>query len=126
MSGKRRIPVLVNARGVPFLRIKKPQPRNLSGVIRRKLERRWHRIETRDRLQSELRFAMDEDAWDVLTYATESCTWAYAIESSLNDVQVKIQDSDRVNRELAERLWDIVLRERKLAVEEEMKKQAEC
>lgn len=118
VSGKRRIPVLVNARGVPFLRIKKPQPRNLSGVIRNKLERRWHRIEVRDRLQSELRFAMDEDVWDDLTNAAETCTWVEALNTSLNDVEAKIQESDRINQERSEKLWNIVLQEQELAAKE--------
>jgi hypothetical protein len=64
VNGRRRVPVLVNARGVPFLRIKKPQPKILSDVIRAKLDKRWSRIVLRDRLQAELLLAKDEDDWD--------------------------------------------------------------
>ncbi|KAE8375123.1 hypothetical protein BDV26DRAFT_268480 [Aspergillus bertholletiae] len=119
VSGKRRVPVLVNARGVPFLRIKKPQPKNLSGVIRSKLEKRWKRIERRDRLDRELLFANDEDTWDSLTTGSESDTWAKGVKDALWNLNQQIQDSDKKNVELAEAMWNVVLAERKLAAEEE-------
>jgi hypothetical protein len=125
LSGKRKIPVLVNARGVPFLRIKKPQPRNLSGVIRSKLEKRWNRIVARDRLKVELLFAKDEDAWDHLTRATEQATWSEEIKLALDNVYEKIRGTDRQNRELAESMWSIVLEERELAEKEDEKRQLE-
>jgi hypothetical protein len=125
LSGKRKIPVLVNARGVPFLRIKKPQPRNLSGVIRSKLEKRWNRIVARDRLKVELLFAKDEDAWDHLTRATEQATWSEEIKLALDNVYEKIRGTDRQNRELAESMWSIVLEERELAKKEDEKRQLE-
>ncbi|KAB8072099.1 hypothetical protein BDV29DRAFT_178055 [Aspergillus leporis] len=118
VSGRRRIPVLVNARGVPFLRIKKPQPKNLSGVIRSKLEHRWKRIERRDRLDYQLLLAKDEDTWDALTTGTELRTWTQGVEDALIDLHQQIQESDRKNRELAEAMWKVVLAERKLAAEE--------
>jgi hypothetical protein len=110
--------VLVNARGVPFLRIKKPQPKNLSGVIRSKLEHRWKRIERRDRLDYQLLLAKDEDTWDALTTGTELRTWTQGVEDALIDLHQQIQESDRKNRELAEAMWKVVLAERKLAAEE--------
>lgn len=119
VSGTRKVPALVCARGVPFLRIKGRQPRNLSGVIRNKLETRWHRIEVRDRLQLEHLFAQDEDAWDRMTNATESCTWSEEIKRARDDVCTKIRESDQKNRALAENMWKVVLAERKAAKEEE-------
>ncbi|GAB1192179.1 hypothetical protein APSETT444_001364 [Aspergillus pseudonomiae] len=125
VSGKRRVPVLVNARGVPFLRIKKPQPKNLSGVIRSKLENRWNRIQRRDRLDRELLFANDEDNWDALTTGSEPDTWAEGVKDALGTLNQQIHDSDKKNIELAEAMWKIVLAERKLAAEEEKQKSAE-
>ncbi|KAF7592757.1 hypothetical protein BBP40_012515 [Aspergillus hancockii] len=122
VSGRRRIPVLVNARGVPFLRIKKPQPKNLSGVIRTKLDKRWKLIERRDRLDLELLFAKDEDSWDTLTTSSELPTWAQGVEDALEAMNHQIQESDRKNKELAEAMWKVVLAERKLAAEEEKRK----
>lgn len=114
-NGRRKVPFLVNARGVPFLRFKKPQPQNLSGVIRSKLENRWHRIERRDRLRTELLFAKDEDVWDRLTNATQLPTWSAEVERALGEVNIQIKESDRKNREMAEKMWNIVLVEREKA-----------
>lgn len=125
LSGKRKVPVLVNARGVPFLRIKKPQPRNLSGVIRSKLEKRWNRIVTRDRLHVELLFAKDEDFWDHLTRTSEKPTWSEEVKLCLDDVYEKIRETDRQNRELAESMWNIVLEERELAKQEDEQRRLE-
>ncbi|KAJ5168269.1 uncharacterized protein N7482_003863 [Penicillium canariense] len=125
LSGERKVPVLVNARGVPFLRIKKPQPRNLSGVIRTKLEKRWNRIVTRDRLHVELLFAKDEDAWDRLTNATEQSKWSEEVKLALDNVYEKIRETDRENRELAEKMWNVVLEERELAKKEQEQRQFE-
>ena len=122
VSGSRRVPVLVNARGVPFLRIKKPQPRNLSGVIRSKLEKRWNRIVTRDRLAVELLFAKDEDHWDRLTDTAERSTWSEGVKRALDDVYEKIRKTDRQNRELSERMWQTVLQERALARQESLER----
>jgi len=126
VSGRRQVPVLVNARGVPFLRIKKPQPKNLSGVIRNKLEKRWHRIEVRDRLQAELLFARDEDAWDRMTNTKDEGTWAEEHKLALEDVYGKIRKSDKKNRELAENMWKVVLKEREALEEEEKQRQVQA
>lgn len=119
VSGRRRVPVLVNARGIPFLRIKKPQPQNLSRVIRNKLGRRWGWIERRDRLEIEKLFAKDEDYWDSLVGDKESPSWADAVVESIRDVLTKISESDKKVKELAEKMWNIVLAEKELAEKEE-------
>ncbi|OJJ40524.1 hypothetical protein ASPWEDRAFT_102093 [Aspergillus wentii DTO 134E9] len=122
VSGRRQIPVLVNARGVPFLRIKKPQPKNLSGVLRTKLEKRWSKIERRERLQLELLFAKDEDLWDRLTIDQEPDTWSQEVLTALKDVNTKIKETDNKNKELAEAMWKVVLAERELAAKEKEEK----
>ncbi|KAF9887808.1 hypothetical protein FE257_009614 [Aspergillus nanangensis] len=121
VNGKRRIPVLVNARGIPFLRIKKPQPKNLSGVIRTKLEKRWKRIERRDRLKLELLFCKDEDHWDQLTDGShaEQESWSEEVNSAIREVNRQVRESDMKSRQLAEAMWNVVLEERKLAAEEQ-------
>ena len=119
VSGKRRVPVLINARGVPFLRIKKPQPMNLSGAIRSKLENRWRRIERREILEAALVMARAEDTWDELTHSEEPNTWSQVISDALAEVNDKIRESDLQNKKLARDMWNVVLAERKLAAEEE-------
>ncbi|KAF4214958.1 hypothetical protein CNMCM8980_008813 [Aspergillus fumigatiaffinis] len=119
VNGRRRVPVLVSARGIPFLRIKKPQPKNLSGVIRTKLDKRWRRIERRDKLGVEILFAKDEDEWDQLTLGRpETETWAGEIKKALAEVNTQLKESDLKNKKLAEAMWQVVLAERKLAAEE--------
>ncbi|EYE92708.1 LYR motif-containing protein [Aspergillus ruber CBS 135680] len=119
VSGKRRVPILINARGVPFLRIKKPQPMNLSGALRSKLENRWRRIERRERLEAALVMAKAEDTWDELTHSEEPDTWSRVISDALTEVNDKIRESDLQNKKLARDMWNVVLAERKLASEEE-------
>jgi hypothetical protein len=120
---KRHIPVLVNARGLPFLRYKKPQPRNVSSVIRKKLGSRWNWIQRRDRLRVELLFAQDEEDWDRITEnITETdamSSWSEPLEKAIVDVNARISNFDVRSRELAENMWKIVLAERALAEEEE-------
>lgn len=118
VSGKRRVPVFVNARGVPFLRIKKPQPMNLSGVIRSKLDNRWKQIERRDRLGVALMLAKGEDMWDELTLGQEENLWQYEVQNAVKAVNNKIRDTDLKNKKMAEDMWNVVLTERKLAAEE--------
>ena len=126
VSGRRKIPVLVNARGIPFLRIKKPQPANLSGVIRNKLNKRWECIEVRDKLQMEVLLAKDEDAWDRLTHAGDEGSWAEQPRLALDKIYQKIHETDRKTREMAENMWQVVLRERAALAEEEKQRQRQA
>lgn len=121
VSGKRRVPVLVNARGVPFLRIKKPQPMNLSGVIRTKLEKRWRRVERRHMLQDALAMARAEDQWDQLTVGREETSWTREIFQAIKEANSQIHNFDWKTRALAEDMWKVVLAERKLAEEEKQR-----
>ncbi|GAD99374.1 DNA repair protein (Rad1), putative [Paecilomyces variotii No. 5] len=126
VSGRRRVPVLVSARGdVPFLRIKKPQPKNLSGVIRSKLDNRWNRIVRRDRLEAELLVAQEEDHWDTVTGQEEPESWTTEIRNAQKEVIQKIRESDNKNRLLAEAMWKVVLAERELAAKEEKQRALE-
>ena len=118
VNGKRRVPVLVNARGVPFLRTKKPQPMNLSGVIRSKLDNRWKRVERRERLTDDSMLAEYEDLWDKLTIGREDVTWAKEVYDALKEVNTRIKESDVKNKQLADDMWNVVLAEHKLAEQE--------
>jgi len=122
---KRHVPVLVNARGLPFLRYKKPQPRNVSSVIRNKLGHRWSLIQRRERLRVELLFAHDEENWDRITESDALSSWPEPIENAIVDVNAKISKFDMQSKELAENMWKIVLAERALAEEEATQKQPE-
>ncbi|KAI1973743.1 hypothetical protein LOZ55_005316 [Ophidiomyces ophidiicola] len=125
VRGRRRVPVLVSARGIPFLRIKKPQPRSLSYTIRGLLDARWKRITIRDRLEQELLRAQDEDFWDRVTGHCDVVLWEMSVKDSLDCIKNTILAGDRVNRKMAQNMWEVVLKERELAEREaaERKKQ---
>jgi hypothetical protein len=67
VQGIRRVPVLVDANGLPFIRYKKPQPENVSRMLRQKLEQRqklWNHLHN---LESYfLPLAEYEDKWDAI------------------------------------------------------------
>lgn len=137
VAGQRQVPKLVNARGIPFLRIKKPQPQNLSRIIRYKLRFKDKLIERRDRLLVETLFAKDEEDWDRLLagqtlteqviYAHHHLAWVEGtwLESPLECYKKAYYDNvefEKKQQALAEKMWEVVLAERKLAAEEEARK----
>jgi hypothetical protein len=77
----------------------------------------------RERLDLELLFAKDEDYWDKLVGQKEPLSWTVEIRASLEEVILKIKESDRQTKALAEAMWEVVLAERKLADEEEAHRQ---
>lgn len=119
VPGKRHIPVLVNARGVPFLRIKKPQPQSLSRMIRNKLAQRWRYVERRDELEVAILFAKDEDNWDQNVGHAEEATWEAPMREAMDELYKKVAEFDYKNYERGKKLWKIVLAERALAEKEE-------
>ncbi|KAM0269268.1 hypothetical protein ACHAQH_009783 [Verticillium albo-atrum] len=68
LRGRRRIPtVFVTAHGVPFLRVKKPQPVRLERILRLKGQRRQARVTRAMALREEgLPAAQGEDRWEKL------------------------------------------------------------
>ncbi|KAL4943350.1 hypothetical protein BDV06DRAFT_139297 [Aspergillus oleicola] len=124
VSGRRHVPVLVNASGIPFLRIKKPQPKNLSRFIRLKVKRRQKILDRQERLETEVLFGGDEDHWDLLTTGREKETWTGEIETAIRDVKRLVATENERRRVLSEKMWEIVLAERKLAEEEEEQRRA--
>lgn len=126
VRGIRRVPVFVIARGLPFLRIKKPQPSSLSRALKSILDKRWKRILRRDRLQDELFLAEHEDQWDEILSSSAasgdncdgSLSWKIPIQQSLIDTQKALEKGDRDTAQRAKKLWNIVLKERELAERE--------
>ncbi|KAL4933907.1 LYR motif-containing protein [Aspergillus undulatus] len=120
VSGRRQVPALVNASGIPFLRIKKPQPKNLSRFIRLKIKRRQELLDRQKRLETELLFGQDEDEWDSLTTGQEDHNWASAVDTALCDLKDIMANDGRKRMGNAEKMWEIVLAERRLAEEENL------
>ncbi|QKX55805.1 uncharacterized protein TRUGW13939_02903 [Talaromyces rugulosus] len=132
VAGRRKVPVFVNARGVPFLRIKKPQPQILSQIIRQKHAYKDKLIERRNRLLLEYYFAKDEEDWDrilngeSITNATHwskeplwlEGSWPESVWASFQQSNDDNYIYERKNLNLARELWQVVLDERELAEKE--------
>ncbi|KAL9604545.1 MAG: hypothetical protein Q9219_000510 [cf. Caloplaca sp. 3 TL-2023] len=69
---RRRVPTLVNANHIPFLRFKKPQSPYLSYIIRTKNVEREKRIAKIQSLEEQLFVAEEEDEWDRILQETNN------------------------------------------------------
>jgi hypothetical protein len=124
VSGRRRIPRFVNARGVPFLRIKKPIPASLSRVIRQKLKRKQDRVNRRVILDNLLLIAEMEDDWDLRTgQAEKNSTWTSAVEESVSALEEAIEETNQKDYVMAQRMWNVVLKEMELAEQERQERE---
>lgn len=133
VAGQRKIPILVNARGVPFLRIKKPQPQNLSRVLRQLQERKIKLTDRYQRLQVETLFAKDEENWDriingetPLEITDESSikgSWAQSARDARAKANRENLEFQEKQLKLAEKMWEVVQAERKLAEKEEAQRE---
>ena len=125
LSGRRHVPVLVNANRVPMLRIKKPQPPFLSRIIRDTANTRERRIVTADRLVSELPTAEDEDQWDEILHERYGLPleepWDREIRRSFYQSQKMQGGVIRKRIEITTKMYAIVEQEKALAKEEKLR-----
>lgn len=124
ISGKRHVPVLFNANGIPVLRIKKPQPQNLSGLINSRVKQRQRRHDRRHWLTEQIEFAEYEDLWDsivekhvgasneTLGFGKDEPAWADEFEIAKDEVEYQISSENRKNALMAVKMQGIVDRER--------------
>lgn len=143
-GGKRRVPNLISAQGVPFLRYSKPQPISLSRVIGQKQERDQRKWTQREGLAADTIIAQWEDEWDEAVQAQmakeqgrgqrslkpadklkgsgetndQEERWKYEIVSAERELYRQIKENDRKNAELGRTMWEIVVKERELAAQE--------
>jgi hypothetical protein len=143
-GGKRRVPNLISAQGVPFLRYSKPQPISLSRVIRQKQERDQKKWSQQEGLKTDIVIAQWEDEWDDVVeaqMAEEHCqaqgqlkpreeskgpaefygreeSWRHEVVVAESELYRKIKESDWNNAELGRKMWEIVVKERELAAQE--------
>jgi len=144
-GGKRHVPQLIAAKGVPFLRYSKPQPVSLGRVIRQRGRRHKGLWTKKEELEADRRIAEWEDDWDDIVeaqmvdertpkqYKTTSWqwsygsgkvensedTWSYEVQMAEEEVMQKIRTEDRYYAEMGKKMWDIVVKERELAAQEE-------
>ena len=129
LSGRRHVPVLVNANRVPFLRIKKPQPPFISRMIRDIAKTREHRINTGKRLAHQLPIAENEDQWDRILYyhtgldlrSPSEQLWRYEVgRASVENHQLQV-DAIRRRKDISAKMYAIVEKEKVLAEEEKLR-----
>ncbi|KAK3303623.1 uncharacterized protein B0T15DRAFT_540805 [Chaetomium strumarium] len=142
-SGVRKPPTLGATMGVPFLRLKKPQPRFLERVLRQKSQRKEKRIAKIMEMQGEgLDAAVAEDQWEELVaemLARKGGRGAEAVKKggrrdkstyrqTLWDAVVnQMQVSESERQDLVARanaMWQIVLAEQDMALKEEKERLA--
>jgi hypothetical protein len=143
-GGKRRVPNLISAQGVPFLRYSKPQPISLSRVIRQKQERDQKKTDQQEGLKADIVIAQWEDEWDEIVeaqMAKEQCqgegklrsvqetggsveddirkeSWSDECLIAEAELYRQIKQSDWNNAEMGRKMWEIVVKERELAAQE--------
>ena len=141
LSGKRHVPVLFSANGIPILRIKKPQPEALSGFIKHRITQRQRRHDRRHWLMEQISFAEYEDMWDDIVEREvgvgsgggdgggegiwEEPTWAEEFENAKSEVDWLIRAEARKNVAVAARMQGVVDRERE-AFERERRERKEA
>ncbi len=120
---------MINANHIPFLRFKKPQSPFLSHMIRKKTEEREKRIARTQRLEKLLPLAEDEDRWDDIvrkihgiSSKDDGTTWAWATEEALMHVRRVHKDNTMRRMHIAQRMFDIMDGERKLAEREKLER----
>jgi hypothetical protein len=143
-GGKRRVPNLVSAQGIPFLRYSKPQPISLSRIIRQKQNRdqkKWTQLEG---LKGDIVIAQWEDEWDEIVARQMAekhgrgkgklrsprdsdggeeaggceASWKHEMVVAEGELYRQIKESDRKNAEMGRKMWEIVVKERELAAQE--------
>ncbi|KAI9653308.1 MAG: hypothetical protein M1821_007632 [Bathelium mastoideum] len=132
LAGKRVVPRLIGANGVPFLRFKKPQPRNLSLLISHRIKQREDRYERQEEARDMLEIAKGEDQWDRILwnkfkvgsapkrkFIPWGSQWDHPWRRQIWVLR-RLRDEEKVkNAILAAKMHDIVVQEQKLADEEE-------
>jgi hypothetical protein len=137
VEGTRKVPFLVNAAGLPFIRWKKPQPENVSRVLKTKLAVRQRRLDEMDAVEGKLAPMADrEDEWDRLVgqlndaeKGTKDLTdrpnsFAGEVKVYEDDLRKAFAESDEKSIQLGKRFTAIVLKERQFAQRERAERKA--
>lgn len=134
LTGKRKVPVLVDAGHIPILRFTKPQPQALSSYLTSRIKQRQRRHDRRLALEDALVLAREEDRWDGIVAQARSESrekshggpweplWSRMPYEALKDVNEVLQKERDQNQAWAEKLQGIVDRESE-ALEKEKKEE---
>ncbi|KAL8720957.1 MAG: hypothetical protein Q9181_007811 [Wetmoreana brouardii] len=126
---RRRIPTMVNANHIPFLRFKKPQSPFLSHMIRKKTDEREKRVDRTQALQKMLILAEDEDQWDQILCENNGVVsddngarWASATREAFLDVKSVHAMNTSKRMHGARRMFEIVQEEGRMAEKERLER----
>ena len=144
LSGRRHVPRLGCANGLPFLRIKKPQPPLLGRIFKYKILRKARWFEKLKQMDTELVRADLEDRWDSLVasvkkdgsephlpkvkrfdgwkWLSREPSWKMAIEVSIAWLNRRKASDGQERIKLAKRMTEIIWKEQALADKEEMER----
>ena len=146
-SGKRRVPYLVSAQGVPFLRYSKPQPISLGRVIRQHQKWEQKKWDQKHEAEADVRIGGWEDEWDDLVEGrghqpgventggmpslvlrgddgngnlngSVEPSWSEGPLQIEHELMTQINEKDRKHTEMGRKMWDVVVKERELAQQE--------
>jgi hypothetical protein len=137
LTGRRQIPILAHATGVPFLRFKKPQSPFLSRVLRNKLEQKHRLFQSIKQLDGDqLKLAAWEDGWDECVRqqlerdggdseawakreaSEESGAWTNEVADAREDVWGRIVQWTVNAKAKAQKMMEIVNKEKELRRQE--------
>jgi len=128
LSGRRHVPILVNANRVPMLRFKKPQSPFLSRIIRDQVKTRESRILVSNELAAALPVAQAEDTWDRILVESFGLhqdkgeeSWRFAIEQAQHELYENQDAAIKKRKAIAERMHKIVEEEKVLAEAEKLR-----
>jgi len=129
VKGKRKVPFLVSANQLPFIRWKKPQPANVSRVLRSLRDQRDRRFLYKFDLENYfIPLAQYEDEWDktlVKEFGREMGlqdlshdSWESPMQELLVDVWKSLTERHERTKEMTQIMTDIVRTEAELAKKE--------
>jgi hypothetical protein len=130
VNGVRKVPFMVNANGFPFVRWKKPQPANVSRVLRQNIKQHQKRVSYIYALTDFwIPLAQYEDQWEEIVRqqcevpqdlgeSMEGELYAQVMREELAAVHRLIYEKQTRSIELATKMQDIVDREAELAMAE--------
>lgn len=127
VPGRRHIPKLVSATGIPFLRFKKPQSPFLGRVLRDKFHQRINNVSQMRAMNELHEVAVLEDIWDKVLHQMHGLpagpmageeTWEQGIDYSRTAIWKKLKMQERKRVDTAQRMQKIVDEEKELARKE--------
>jgi hypothetical protein len=127
LSGRRQVPKLISANGMPFLRFKKPQSAYISRIIKYKANQKQKANDQLMTIPASVDWASDEDRWDHharLTTGSEE-PWVKEVYNWKQDIFDNLRRTDAKAKNMAQKMLAIVDQERELFEREKKKRKAE-